>query len=603
MQAFTPAMTVNTERRKKLRNRPRSLVYIELESANGGMMRDLSEEGFALRAMMPLQAGGKTQFAFSLDEGTRISGEGRIVWIKEDGRVAGIEFCGIPNSARKQIREWLAGTDQPTARDHRRPAIAVPEASTLEELREEARSTLAPVVPPSVEPAKASVPSSEPESLPAAIPVPPPVEQAREEARITLPRIALPLLEPARAAPSSEAESPPAAIPVPPPVEHAREEARFALPRIALPSMETPRAAPSSEAESPPAAIPVPPPVEHAREEARIALPRIALPLVEPPRAAPSSEPEVARVVISEPAEVAELRVTPTESATAPSPKTQTEFHAISGETFPAAALEPLVMEAAIDPLLGLQLETDFSETLDEHRASRSLLMRVIGMIVLLTLVVGAAVFHREIGHALIWLGQVIAGPEEAPRPRSSVAAEPPTQATAAPETTGPVSSPAVSDSSAISPPQGDHPAPSETQPAAKSRVIEVPPILPAEPPFSPKTPSAPVLQPTSQQNRVPAPAGSSGTAADNGQQEFHQAEQILRSRSSEAELGVAARLLWVAVEKGNAGAELALAELYRQGRGVAKNCDQAADSADYCRAEGKRRSAKAPGGAYAGRL
>jgi TPR repeat protein len=84
------------------------------------------------------------------------------------------------------------------------------------------------------------------------------------------------------------------------------------------------------------------------------------------------------------------------------------------------------------------------------------------------------------------------------------------------------------------------------------------------------------VLQPTSQQNRVPAPAGSSGTAADNGQQEYQQAEQILRNRSKEAELGVAARLLWVAVEKGNAGAEVALAELYRQGRGVAKNCDQA---------------------------
>src|SRR5208337_2155794 len=435
MQAFTTAMTVNTERRKKLRNRPRSLVYIELESANGGMMRDLSEEGFALRAMMPLQAGGKTQFAFSLDEGTRISGEGRIVWIKEDGRVAGIEFCGIPNSARKQIREWLAGTDQPTARDRSHPAIAVPEASTLEELREEARSTLARVVPPSVEPAKAAVPSCEPESSPAAIPIPPPVEQPREEARFTLPRI--------------------------------------------------------------------------------------ALPLVEPPKAAPSSEPEVARVVISEPAEVAELRVTPTESATAPSRETQSELHAISGETFPAAALEPLVAEAAIDPLLGLELETEFSETLDERRASHLLLRRVIGMIVLLTLVVGAAVFHREVGHALIWLGQVIAGPEEAPRRQSSVAAEAPTQATATPETTGPVSSQAVSDSSATSTPQGDHPAPSETQPAAKSRVIEVPPILPAEPPSSPKTPGAPVLQPTSQQNRVPAPAGSSGTAADNGQQEY----------------------------------------------------------------------------------
>jgi hypothetical protein len=490
MQAFTPAMTVNTERRKKLRNRPRSLVYIELESANGGMMRDLSEEGFALRAMMPLQAGGKTQFAFSLDEGTRISGEGRIVWIKEDGRVAGIEFCGIPNSARKQIREWLAGTDQPTARDHRRPAIAVPEASTLEELREEARSTLARVVPPSDEPAKAAVPSCEPESSPAANPVPPAVEEPHEERRQ--------------------------------------------------------------------------------------ALPRVMLPSVEAAKTAPLPEPAMSPIAIPESAEVAELAETPTERISAPSSERQTELHAISGETFPAAALEPLVTEAAIDPLLGLELETEFSETLDEHRASRSLLMRVIGMIVLLTLVVGAAVFHREVGHALIWLGQVIAGPEEAPRPQSSVAAEPPTQATAAPETTGPASAPAVSDSSTISPPQGDHPAASETQPAAMSRVIEVPPILPAEPPSSSKTPSAPVLRPTSQQNRAPAPAGSAETAADNGQQECQQAEQILRSRSSEAQLGVAARLLWVAVEKGNAGAEVALAELYRQGRGVAKNCDQA---------------------------
>ena len=28
-------MTIKTERRKKVRNRPRSLVYVELESANG----------------------------------------------------------------------------------------------------------------------------------------------------------------------------------------------------------------------------------------------------------------------------------------------------------------------------------------------------------------------------------------------------------------------------------------------------------------------------------------------------------------------------------------------------------------------------------------
>jgi TPR repeat protein len=207
--------------------------------------------------------------------------------------------------------------------------------------------------------------------------------------------------------------------------------------------------------------------------------------------------------------------------------------------------------------------------------ASHFLLRRAIGLMLLLALIAGAVLFHREVGHALIWLGQAIAGPEEAPHPQSSVS-EPPAQASSAPETTVPESSPAVFESPATSSPQEDRAAPSETQPAATSRVIEVPAVLPATAPSSTKTPSAPVLQPTSQQNRVPAPASSSRTTSDNGQKEYQQAEYILRNGSREAELPEAVRLLWVAVEKGNAGAEVALAELYRQGQGVARNCDQA---------------------------
>ena len=34
-------------------------------------------------------------------------------------------------------------------------------------------------------------------------------------------------------------------------------------------------------------------------------------------------------------------------------------------------------------------------------------------------------------------------------------------------------------------------------------------------------------------------------------------------------------RLLWTAVEKGNSKAEVSLAELYRRGEGVTRNCDQ----------------------------
>ena len=530
MQAFAPSMTVDTERRKKLRNRPRSLVYVELESGNGGMMRDLSEEGFALRSMMPLRAGGKTPFAFALDEGTRISGEGRIVWIKEDGRVAGIEFCGISHSAREQIRGWLDRADQPTGREPKVPDIAAAEPPMREELREEARSTRSSAAQPSVE-ASRTARSREPEIARVVLPEQPRLEQPREEERSTLSRVAQPSVEAVRAAPPPEPEIAAIVVPVPPRLEEPREEGRRALPRVVLPSAESAKSATLPEREIAPSALP-------------------------------------------QPAKLVELAEVPMESATAPSPEVQTELHDVSPEAAPVTVLEPLVTEAAIDPLFVLGLETEFSETLDEHRASRSLLMRVIGMLLVLTLIAGAVVFHREVGHALIRLGQIIAGDDEARVPQSSVA-EPPARATPVPETTGPGSPPGVAGSSTGSLP-GDRAARSETQSAATSGVMEVPPVLPATPPSSAETPRAPLLQPTSQQNSVPAPSNPSGAATDDGQQEYQQAEQILRHRSSETELAVAVRLLWVAVEKGNADAEVALAELYRDGEGVARNCDQA---------------------------
>ncbi len=524
-------MTVDTERRKKVRNRPRSLIYVELESANGGMMRDLSEEGFALRAMMPLRARGKTQFAFSLDEGTRISGEGRIVWIKEDGRVAGIEFCGISHSAREQIRGWLERGDQPAGHGPKVPAIAEAGPPTREELCEEERSALSHVAQPTDEAVKAA-PSPEREIAPVALTEQPRLEQTREEERSTLSRVAQPANEAVRAAPSPEPEIAATLIPLPPRLEEPHEEGRRALPRVVLPSVES-------------------------------------------AKTAPLPEPEIAPSALPQPAELVDLAEVQMESATAPSPEMQSELHDVSPETARVAVFEPFVTEAAIDPLLALQLETEFSETFDERRASRSLVMRAIVIMLGLTLIVGAAVFHREVGHALIRLGQIIAGDDGARVPHSSIA-EPPAQVTVVPETTGPVSLPGVADSSPGPSPEGDRGVPSETQPAATSRVIEVPPVLPATPPSSAKTPSAPVLQPTSQQNHVPAPSNPSGTATDDGLQEYQQAAHILRDRRSEAELAVAVRLLWVAVEKGNADAEVALAELYRQGKGVARNCDQA---------------------------
>ncbi len=53
------------------------------------------------------------------------------------------------------------------------------------------------------------------------------------------------------------------------------------------------------------------------------------------------------------------------------------------------------------------------------------------------------------------------------------------------------------------------------------------------------------------------------------------QALQILRTPSKASEVPAAIQLLWAAVKKGNTNAEIDLAELFRKGRGVVKNCDQ----------------------------
>jgi|SRR5271157_4616743 len=512
MQTFAPLMSVKTERRKKVRNRPRSLVYVELESANGGMMRDLSEEGFALRAMMPLQAGGKTQFVFSLDGKRRISGEGRIVWIKEDGRVAGIEFCGIPQSAREEIREWLAGAERPAAPEHRPAAFGVSETSTLEELREEARTTIAHVAVPKVKDVEAA-PPREPEIAPAPVSEAAPPEERREEVHSGLPRIALPTVKAPEAAPEVVTEKSSVAIPAAALREEQQEEARFTLPRISLASLGS--------------------------------------------------------------AASTELAETPAGSVAVPSLETQSELRDVSGEMAPAGVLEPLPAESRLEPLPELEAETEFSERVEEPLWKRFTLMRAIGIMVLLTLIAGAVVGHRQVGHALIWLGQVIAGDEGTPPPQSSVS-EPPALASPVPETAKHVSLSAAPVSSAAPSPQEDQGGPGVRQAAAANGAMEVPPIEVSLSPAITKTPSVPAIQPAIQQSRVPLPPSPTGATTDSGQQEYQQAARILKDKMREAETPEGVRLLWASVEKGNVNAELALAELYRKGQGVTKNCDQA---------------------------
>jgi TPR repeat protein len=66
------------------------------------------------------------------------------------------------------------------------------------------------------------------------------------------------------------------------------------------------------------------------------------------------------------------------------------------------------------------------------------------------------------------------------------------------------------------------------------------------------------------------------GTEPGSGEQEFNAAREMLKGDHRHRDLSKAVDLLWAGVRKGYVPAEVTLADLYRRGDGVQKNCDQA---------------------------
>jgi hypothetical protein len=348
MHSFVLAMKADAERRKKLRKKPLSLVYVELASSNGGMMRDLSEEGFAVRAMIPLRAGQKTPFAFSLGESTRIEGEGLVDWIEENGRIAGVKFVNIPATARDLIDEWLLRSDEPATREGDATSPPRPEPSTIEELREELRTAPPRPVPPKKEP-----PSPEAVAQPV-VPQPP----SGEEPSPTGPPASPPPVpeedmpfpfEPAEplsvAEETTEAPSPPAAPengstepPIPASSILPALERRWRMPASSVP-------APRRESEQD----------DFSLAERNPNLPDISSILIQPCGTSPRPRAERARL-----------------------------------EHLPA-----LEQQAAPSP---------------PSWAEEFTLTRAITIMLILAFVVATYVFHRAIGDGLIWLGEKIGG-------------------------------------------------------------------------------------------------------------------------------------------------------------------------------------------------
>jgi len=491
-------MTLDTERRKESRKRPPSLVYVELASANGGMMRDICEEGFAVRAMMPLRIGDSTPFAFSLDASTRFEGSCRVLWVEEEGHVAGLKFTDVSPQLLEQVRVWLAAEEETEIAEP--PVVPVREVNTLEELRAELRGVKPRVeIPPAKTPAVAAAP--------------------REVPRVEAPRPETPRVQP-------------------PQVE---------LPRVEAQRVETPREAPRAEI-------------------TRMAIPRVE----EPAPKLRAAEEEVA-------APVKETIAPPAfrEYEESTSPWAEEEYQHVPPEapTFAerfASQFEESIQEPpAFEPLPELR-EPGLLEKRAPHLDSATVSL-AIRILIFLALVAAAVVFHRDLGNGLIWLGARLSG---AGAPAASVpegSANPtPMQQPAPPAVQPPVLSPTDTTQNSL-PNTEQREVTSGPSTAATKKPGNTPAATanPAKPKSPSTTPSAPAT------NKPAAQKPPTEPESEPGEQEYSQAQDMLKSADREGGFQEAVRLLWIAVEKGNSKAEVSLAELYRRGEGVTRNCDQ----------------------------
>lgn len=93
--------------RHRPRHEVRGLVYVTLDNGNGGLLRDISEDGLALHAVASLPQGQKVRVRFELPSPkTRVEADGTIVWTKASGE-AGVRFGELTVRNRAQLKEWI----------------------------------------------------------------------------------------------------------------------------------------------------------------------------------------------------------------------------------------------------------------------------------------------------------------------------------------------------------------------------------------------------------------------------------------------------------------------------------------------------------------
>lgn len=97
------------ERRSHPRRSVLLFTYAMLGDDNGALVFNLGEGGLALTAAAPLRDSHFTQIRVRFpDSQDWIETNGRLAWVSDSGKEAGIEFVGLAEDVRARIREWVS---------------------------------------------------------------------------------------------------------------------------------------------------------------------------------------------------------------------------------------------------------------------------------------------------------------------------------------------------------------------------------------------------------------------------------------------------------------------------------------------------------------
>jgi hypothetical protein len=96
--------------RAQLRHGLRTLTYVTLDQANGGVVRDLTYKGIGVQAVSAVRPGQVLHVRFELrSPRVMVAARGEVMWATESGQ-CGIRFLDLSPRMTRQISEWIFGS-------------------------------------------------------------------------------------------------------------------------------------------------------------------------------------------------------------------------------------------------------------------------------------------------------------------------------------------------------------------------------------------------------------------------------------------------------------------------------------------------------------